>query len=106
MYFYLGPGHQTSCGNEEPAEVEMENVEQDEQRSACGWRQMYSATKQEGGGGGSAECEQMEYEIRRDNDHNGKADNIFHTNPSMIPARHGRRVPDIEKHIFLRRKCL
>ena len=28
----------------------------------------------------------MEYEIRRDNDHNGEADNIFPTNPRMIPA--------------------
>ena len=101
MYFYLGPGHQTSSGNKEPAEVD-----QDEQRSAGGWRQMYSATKQEGGVGGSAECEQMEYEIRRDNDHNGKADNIFPTNPSMIPASHGRRVPGTQKHRSLRRKCL
>ena len=69
---------------------------------------MYSATKQEGGVGGSAECEQMEYEIRRDNDHNGKADNIFPTNPSMIPASYGRRVPGsgTENHRSLRRKCL
>ena len=59
---------------------------------------MYSATKQEGGGGGSAECEQMEYEIRRDNDHNGKADNIF---PSTKSSCLGRRVPDIEKRTDL-----
>ena len=62
---------------------------------------MYSATKQEGGVGGSAECEQMEYEIRRDNDHNGKADNIFPTNPSMIPASQGRRVPGTHRNTDL-----